>query len=153
MGVRLEVQLAPAAIGYVGVELGRCPIRVAEHFLNRPEIGAPFQQMGREGVAEQMWVDAPRLEAGGRGEAPQDEECACSCEPAALRVQEELGPVALVQIGATAGEVAPECLGRLAADRNDPLLRPLADTAHEPFLEVDGALPSLSPSLTRRPAP
>jgi hypothetical protein len=76
VGVRLEVQLAAAAIGYVGVELGRCQIRVSKHFLNRPKIGAPLEQMRREGVAEEMRVDAPRLEAGGRGEAPQNEECA-----------------------------------------------------------------------------
>jgi hypothetical protein len=39
----LEVQLATAAIGYVCIELGRCQIRVSEHFLNRAEIGAAFK--------------------------------------------------------------------------------------------------------------
>src|SRR4051794_16317370 len=85
-----------------------------------------------------MRVDAPRLEAGRRGEAPQDEERAGPCEPAALRVQEELGPVALVQKRAATSEIATERVGCLAPDRNDPLLRPLADRAYEPFLEVDG---------------
>src|SRR3954468_6510639 len=85
-----------------------------------------------------MRVDALRLEAGRRGETPQDEERAGACETAALRVQEELGSVALVQIRAATCEIATERVGRLAPDRNDSLLRPLADAAHESFLEVDG---------------
>ena len=38
------------------------------------------------------------------------------------------------------GQVAPERLGRLPADRNDALLAALADRAHEPLVEVDPAL-------------
>ena len=56
---------------------------------------------------------------------------------AALRVQEELGPVALVEVGAAAGVVAAERVDGLAADRDDALLRALADRADEPPLEVD----------------
>src|SRR5207302_8093303 len=50
--VRLEVQLAPAAIGYVRVELGGGQIGVSEHFLNRPEIGPSLAEMRRRGVPE-----------------------------------------------------------------------------------------------------
>jgi len=62
VGVRLEVQLAAATIGYVGVELGRGQIRVPQHLLNRPEIGSALEQMRREGVAQQMRMDALGLE-------------------------------------------------------------------------------------------
>jgi hypothetical protein len=48
VGVRLEIQLATAAIGYVRIELGRRKIRVSEHFLNRPEIGSAFQEVRGE---------------------------------------------------------------------------------------------------------
>ena len=60
-------------------------------------------------------MDPFRLEPGLGCELAEDQEGACAREPAALRVEEELGPVALVQIRATAREVAPECLGCLAA--------------------------------------
>ena len=58
-------------------------------------------------------------------------------ERAALRVQEELGAVALVEVGAAAGVVAAQGVDRLAADRDDALLRALADRPDEPPLEVD----------------
>src|SRR5579872_5877867 len=38
VGVRLEVQLATASIGYVRVELGSREVGVSEHFLNRTEV-------------------------------------------------------------------------------------------------------------------
>ena len=43
--MRLEVQLAAAAIGYVGVELGRGEIGVPEHLLDGAEVGAAFEQV------------------------------------------------------------------------------------------------------------
>ena len=57
---------------------------------------------------------------------------------AALGVEEQLRPVAAVEERPAAGEVAAQRLGRLAADRDDALLRALADAADEPPLEVDG---------------
>ena len=75
-----------------------------------------------------------------RGEPAQDQERARAGERAALRVQEELRPVPPVEVRAAAGEVAPERLDRLAADRDDALLAALADDAHEPVVEVDAAL-------------
>ena len=44
----MEIQLATPPVGYVGVQLGRGEIRMAEHFLNRPEVGAAFEEMRRE---------------------------------------------------------------------------------------------------------
>ena len=38
--------------GHVGVDLGGAETRVAEQFLNRAQVSAPVQKMGRGGVAE-----------------------------------------------------------------------------------------------------
>ena len=83
---------------------------------------------------------APGSRPGVRGEPAQDQERAGAGQRAALRVQEELGPVAPVEVRPAAREVAAERLDRLAADRDDPLLAALADDAHEPVVEVDAAL-------------
>jgi hypothetical protein len=93
MRMRLEVQLPTAPVGYVGIELGRCEVRVAEHLLNGTEVGSSLQEMSREGMSQEMWMDALRLEPGIAGEPPKDEKDARASEPAALGVQEELGAV------------------------------------------------------------
>src|SRR5512133_425120 len=72
--MRLEVQLAPPPIGYVRVELGRREVGVAEHLLHASEVGAALEEMRGERVAEQMGMDALRLEPGLLGEPSQDEE-------------------------------------------------------------------------------
>jgi hypothetical protein len=51
MGVRLEVQLPTAPIGYVGVELRRGKVGVPEHLLDGAEIGTALEQVRRERVA------------------------------------------------------------------------------------------------------
>ena len=73
MGVRLEVQLPAAPVGYVRIQLRRGEVGVSEHLLDTAQIRAALQQMGREGVAEEVRVDAAGLEPGGRCEAAQDE--------------------------------------------------------------------------------
>src|SRR6187551_635967 len=95
--------------------------------------------MRRERVPQEVRVHALRLEPGLDGEAAQDEEGARAGERAALGVQEEVGPVALVEIRPPAGEVAAHGLDRLAAERDDPLLVALADAADEPLVEVHAA--------------
>jgi hypothetical protein len=55
--VRLEVQLTTSPIGYVCVELGCREIGMTEHFLNAPQVGASFEEVGGERVAEQVGVD------------------------------------------------------------------------------------------------
>src|SRR5436190_260691 len=60
--------------------------------------------------------------------------------PASARVQEELAPVLPVEEGPPAREVAAQRLGRLASDRDDPLLVPLARAADDPLVEVDAVL-------------
>src|SRR5581483_6232229 len=62
-------------------------------------------------------------------------------ERTALRVQEELGSVAAVEVRPAAREVAAQRLGCGPPDRDDPLLAPLADAADEALVQVDaGAL-------------
>ena len=56
---------------------------------------------------------------------------------AALRVEEELRPVPLVEVGAPVREVAPQRLDRVPAHRDDALLVALAGAADEPLLEID----------------
>jgi hypothetical protein len=104
--VRLVVQLAATPIGYVRVQLGGREVGVAEHLLHAAEVRASFEKMGRERVAQQMRMDARGLETGFFGSAPQDQERARARERSALGVQEELGAVAPVEVGASAREVA-----------------------------------------------
>ena len=69
VGVSLEVDVAAASVGDVRVALRRPEVGVAEHLLHRAEIGAAFEQVGGERVAEEMGVDATGLEPGPLGEA------------------------------------------------------------------------------------
>lgn len=141
-GVRvcLEIQLAAAAIGYVRVELRSREIGMAEHFLNTSEVGPALEEVRREGMPEQVRVDALRLEPGALGESAEDQEGASAGERAAAGVEEELGPVPAVEERSAVRQVAPECLGSPAPDRNDALLGAFPDAADDPHVEVDAAL-------------
>ena len=80
-----EVQLPPSPIGDVRVELGCGEVRVPEHLLHAPQVGAALEQVRRERVPQEVRVDPIGLEARLRGEAPQDQERAGPCERAAAR--------------------------------------------------------------------
>ena len=138
--MRLEVQLAPPPIGYVGVQLRRREVRMSEHLLDRPEVGAALEQVRRKRVAKQVRVHACRVEAGLLGAPLEDEERAGACERAALRVQEELGAMTPVEVRASAGEVAPKRVYGLSPDRHDPFLVAFADAADEPLVQRDRRL-------------
>ena len=75
---------------------------MAEHLLDAAEVGAALEQMRGERVAEEVGVDALGLEPCLLGEPAQDEEGAGAGQRAALRVQEELGPEAAVEVRAPA---------------------------------------------------
>ena len=90
-------------------------------------------------MPQQMRVDAPGLEAGLVGEAPEDEERSGSRQGPALCVQEELGPVAAVEERTATAEIAAKRIGGAAPQRDDPLLAALADRAHEPLVQVDSS--------------
>src|SRR5215216_4495054 len=70
----LEEHFPPPSIRNVRVELGGREIGMSEHLLNASEVGSSLQQVGGEGVPEEMRVDPLRLEARLRGEPPQDQE-------------------------------------------------------------------------------
>ena len=91
VGVRLEVQLPTASIGYVRVELGRGEIGVAEHLLDGAEVCAALQQMRGERVPEQVRMDALGLEAGLVGEGRRIRNAPARVSAAALGVEEQLG--------------------------------------------------------------
>src|SRR4051794_20534872 len=88
-------------------------------------------------MAQQVQVDTFRLEPRSAGEATQDQEGARARERPALRVEEQLRPVALVEVGAAVREVAAKRLHRVTAHRHDALLVALADAPDEPLLEID----------------
>src|SRR5215203_4396613 len=138
--VRAKVQLPAPPIGYVGIELGRREVGVAEHLLHRAQIGTALEQVRRERVAEQVRVDTLRVEARLPGQLAEDQEGARARQRAAARVQEQLRPVPCVEERPTAREVAAQSVGAGPAERDDALLAALADAADEPPLEVDAAL-------------
>ena len=73
-GVRAEVRVAAVPVGDVRVALGRRDVGVPEHLLDAAQVGAALEEVGRERVAQEVRVDAARLETGPLGEAAQDEE-------------------------------------------------------------------------------
>ena len=123
MGVTAEVDIAAPAVRDMGVELGRAEVGVAEHLA--------FEKVRGERMPQQVRVDALRLEACATREAAQDQEGAGACEGAALCVQEELGPVSLVEIGPPVREVAAERLNRVPSDRDLRQLRDLKTMRRE----------------------
>ena len=113
---------------------------MAEHFLNTAQVSSSFEQVSGERVAQEVRVDPFWLETCFRGNSAQDQERAGARERSALRIQEQLGSMAAVEVRPPAGEVTTKRFGGAAADRHDPLLRALADAADEASVEVDAAL-------------
>ena len=140
MRVRPEVRLAAVAVGDVRVPLRRRDVGVAEHLLDAAQVGAALEQVGGERVAQEVRMHAAGLEARAVGELAQDEKGAGAGQRAAAGVEEEIGPVAPVEMRATERHVAAERLGRRPAERDEPLLVALPDDAHDPGLEVDRRL-------------
>jgi hypothetical protein len=137
--MRSVVQLPAAPIGYVRVQLGGREVGVPEHLLHRPEIGASLEQMRRERVPQEMRVNAGGVEPRAFRDAAQDQERSGAREGASPGVQEELGPVAAVEVRPAAGQVAAQGRGGGPPDRDHALLAPLPEHADEPTVEVDAA--------------
>ena len=136
----LEVDVPAPAVADVRVQLRGREIRVAEHLLHAAKVGSALEQVRRKRVPEQVGVDALGFEARLLGEPAQDQEDARARQAAALRVEEQLRPMAAVEVRPPPGEVAAQRLGGRAPDRDDPLLRPLAGRTDDPPLEVDVGL-------------
>src|SRR5579862_2804463 len=95
-----EIRVAAAPVGDVQVQLGSREVGMPEHLLHRAQVGTTLEQVGRERMAQQVRVDALGLETRLPGEAAQDEKGAGAGQRPALRIQEELGAEAPVEMGA-----------------------------------------------------
>ena len=78
---------------------------MAEHFLNASEVGSSLEEVGREGVPEQVWMNPFGLQPRFCCQAPQDQERAGPGQRAALGVEKELAAVLPVQMRSPAGQV------------------------------------------------
>ena len=67
MGVAAEVNVAPATIGDMRVQLGGAEIGVAQHLLHAAQVGPTFEQVRGERMPQQVRVDALGLEARAAG--------------------------------------------------------------------------------------
>jgi len=109
---------------------------VAEQLLDRAEVGAAFEQMGRERVTQPVRV---RDKAAQRGRV----------EPAAARREEERVLGAARELRARLAEVARDEGSRLLAERDDTILGAFAvPHVHALLLEVDVA--EIEPDRFRR---
>src|SRR5262249_39217844 len=115
--VASEVDLPPAPVAHVCVQLGRSEVGMAEHLLDAAEVGAALEEMRRERMSEQVRVDPVRFEAGALREAAEDQERSGSRQGASLRVQEELRAVAAVEERTAVRQIAAERLRGVASDR------------------------------------
>src|SRR4029077_17308835 len=99
------------------------------------QVGAALEQVGRERMAEEMGVDAARLEPGAIREPPEDEERARAGQCAAARVEEQIRTVPMVELRPAEREVAAERLGRGAAERHESFFPALPDDPYDAALE------------------
>ena len=65
-----SVNVFEALRGHVGVDLGGADVRVPQHDLNGPKVGAAFQQVARKTVSQAVWGEM-FLNAGGEGPLPE----------------------------------------------------------------------------------
>jgi hypothetical protein len=52
--VKSPVYVPQSIAGHVSIDLGRADVGVPQQFLNDPQIGSMFQQMGSEAVPEHV---------------------------------------------------------------------------------------------------
>ena len=140
MRVGLEVRLAASAIRHVRVALGRPEIGVTEHLLHRAEIGAALEEVRREGVTEEVRVDATRLEPCAFGQLAKDQECAGASECTAAGVEEELRSVTPVEMGPAECQVAAHGLGGRPPEWDEAFLAALSEHAYNALLDRDAVL-------------
>jgi len=113
---------------------------MSEHLLDGAEVGAALEQVRRKRMAQEVRMHAARLEAGAVRQLAKDQEGTGAGESPTAGIQEELGPVAAIEVGPAEGEVAAHGFGGGAAQRNEPLLAALAQHAHDAVLERDAVL-------------
>ena len=113
---------------------------MTEHLLDGAEIGAAFEQMRGERVAQEVRMHPARLEAGAVCKLAEDQEGTGAGERTPAGIQEELGPIAAIEVWPAEGEVAAHGLGSRAAQRNEALLAALPEHADDAVLEGDAVL-------------
>jgi hypothetical protein len=70
---------------HVGVDLGGADVGVAQQGLDHPQVGAAFQQVGGEGMAQDVRTDLLAVDAGGDGGVFQQLRNAARGQPARSR--------------------------------------------------------------------
>jgi len=120
----------------VSVNLGGRNVGVAKHLLDHAEIGAVAEQMGGEGMAEQMRVDI-YLNAGVAADALEDLPDADGGQFCAAHGKEDFAAGALLDhAGALPGKVFGNGVAGLAADGDEAGLVALACDADDLLVEV-----------------
>ena len=144
-GMKPGVNLAEPAELDACIDLGRGDRGVAEHFLDDAEIGAPGEKVGGEAVPERMRADVG-AQAARPGMAFDDlpEGDSRQADGLTSRRRRRWSRVCGRPAGrAISFEVGGQCRDRVRAERNLPLLVPLADAPGRSLLEiqVDGPEP------------
>jgi hypothetical protein len=122
-----------------------------EHLLDGAEVGAAFEQVRGERMTQEVRMHPARLEAGAVCELAEDQEGAGAGERPAAGVQEELRPVAAIEVRSAEREVPAHGLGGGATERNEALFAALPEHAHDAVLDRDAIL--LEPDRLGDPEP
>src|SRR3954453_18418172 len=121
------------------VELSRRDVGVPQHLLDRPQVAAAGQEMGRKAVAEGVRAHLA-VEPDVLGVALDDLVEALASESTPAEVDEQLGlGRAAHELGTTRAQVAAHSRSSLPAERHGSLLGPLAVRARKAALDVDVA--------------
>ena len=146
------VDLPEPAQLHPGVDLGRGDGRMAQHLLDRPQVGSAGQQVRGEAVPERMRADLP-LQSGRRA-------CCLTIRQRPIRESGrpdlETSTVAVSgcradQVGAILREIAREGLDRPRTERDPALLVTLADAPGQPLRGRGRAGLSPTTSEARQP--
>ena len=130
------VDLPQTRLQHVRVYLRRREIGMAEHQLDRAQVGAAIEQMGGKGVPQNVRAHRAR-QPGAADVLLQDLPEADSTEGPATGVHEQpRRRSSLQQFPAGAGTIALNPVGRLLADGHQALLAPLADACEVLLREV-----------------
>jgi hypothetical protein len=118
------IDLAQAAAVDVAVHLGCREGAVPKQLLDDAQVGAALEQMGRERMPEAMRV----------GEKSPER---ARVQPSAARGEKQGILGAAGQLRSRVLQIEPNAVGRLFAERDDPLLVPFAPDANGLLFEVD----------------
>jgi len=139
-GMELFVDFVETLLVDVGVDLGGGDVGVSEEFLDDAEVGTAFEEVGGEGVAEEVGVNV-LFDAGVGGALFDDLADAVGAEGAAADGEKDLGGgffFRAEEVGALVVEVVADGFEGPAADGDDAGLVAFAGDADESVVEVEG---------------